>query len=118
MPQDHELRISRRFAAPRERVFNAFIDPAALSAWWGPESMTCPAPKVDARVGGRYELAIYNSEGEAHTVAGEYREIIEPTRLDPFVGNDARGLDTRLLQDQCLDQDLEAFAENVESERA
>ena len=34
MSQDHELRITRRFAAPRDRVFNAFVDPAALSACW------------------------------------------------------------------------------------
>lgn len=81
MPQESELKISRRFAAPRERVFDAFLDPEALRQWWGPESMACPEPKVDASVGGAYELAIYNSEGETHVVAGVYREITRSERL-------------------------------------
>ncbi|MGY8996352.1 MAG: SRPBCC family protein [Alphaproteobacteria bacterium] len=81
MPQESELKITRRFAAPRERVFNAFLDPEALRQWWGPESMTCPEPKVDPTVGGAYELSILNSEGDAHTVAGIYREITRPERL-------------------------------------
>ncbi|MBC6439651.1 MAG: SRPBCC domain-containing protein [Rhodospirillales bacterium] len=33
------------------------------------------------RVGGAYELAIHNSEGNIHTVAGVYREITKPERL-------------------------------------
>jgi uncharacterized protein YndB with AHSA1/START domain len=81
MSQESELKISRRFAAPRERVFDAFLDPQALRAWWGPESMTCPDPKVDPTVGGAYELAILNSEGERYVVAGTYREITAPERL-------------------------------------
>ena len=81
MPQESELKITRRFAAPRERVFNAFLDPDALRQWWGPEGMTCPEPRVDARVGGAYEMAILDSQGEAHIVAGRYREIVCPERL-------------------------------------
>jgi len=81
MSGDHELKISRRLKAPRERVFDAFTDPEALSAWWGPEGMTCPEPKVEVREGGAYELAIHNSDGDVHTVAGTYREITRPERL-------------------------------------
>ncbi|MBT6204600.1 MAG: SRPBCC domain-containing protein [Rhodospirillaceae bacterium] len=81
MPQEHELKISRRFKAPREKVFNAFLEPAALQAWWGPEGMTCPEPRVDARLGGAYELSILNDAGEPHTVAGVYQEITAPERL-------------------------------------
>jgi len=33
---DREIVSARTFAAPRERVFEAFRDPARLARWWGP----------------------------------------------------------------------------------
>ena len=31
------LRMTRRFAAPREAVFDAFTDVKQIMLWWGPE---------------------------------------------------------------------------------
>ena len=70
MRQEHELKISRRFKAPRERVFDAFLDRDALIAWWGPKGMSCPDPKIDPKVGGAYEFSILNDKGEAYVAAG------------------------------------------------
>ena len=53
-PKPHEgsaLRLSRSFAAPRERVFRAFTAPAQMVKWWGPKDWTVPACTMDARAG-------------------------------------------------------------------
>ena len=41
------LRLSRSFAAPRDRVFRAFTAPAQLVKWWGPKGFTVPACTMD-----------------------------------------------------------------------
>jgi uncharacterized protein YndB with AHSA1/START domain len=81
--QDVVLRISRRFDAPRERVFDAWTNPDVLLDWWraGPHWET-PTAEVDLRPGGRYRLAMTDTDkNETHVVVGEYREIQPPERL-------------------------------------
>ena len=46
------LTMSRRFSAPRERVYAACADGAQVARWFGPESVTCTVHEWDARVGG------------------------------------------------------------------
>jgi uncharacterized protein YndB with AHSA1/START domain len=81
--QDVVLRLSRRFNAPRERVFEAWTNPEVLKDWWraGPD-WTTPVAEVDLRPGGSYRLAMRDPEsGQTHTLVGEYREIRPPERL-------------------------------------
>jgi uncharacterized protein YndB with AHSA1/START domain len=78
-----ELRLSRRFVAPPERVFEAWTDPAVLRRWWAAQpEWDSPAAEADARPGGRYRLSMTDtSTGETRTVAGEYTEVVRPARL-------------------------------------
>ena len=46
------LRIERTFAAPREKVFQAWTDPQALKQWWGPDGYATPSVEIDLRPGG------------------------------------------------------------------
>ena len=55
---DLVLRISRSFAAPRERVFRAFTAPAQLVKWWGPKGFTVPACTLDVRPGGAWRTVM------------------------------------------------------------
>jgi uncharacterized protein YndB with AHSA1/START domain len=77
------LRLSRRFAAPRERVFDAWTNPDVLRRWWAAQpNMDTPTAETDVRPGGRYKLAMRDTEtGEVHTLVGEYREVTPPERL-------------------------------------
>ena len=52
--QETTLRITRTFAAPRDRVFPAWTNPEKLKQWWGPPGYATPTGEVDLRVGGRY----------------------------------------------------------------
>jgi glutathione S-transferase len=76
------LYLNRIIQAPREKVFQAWIDPQALTKWFAPsEHMTTTVHALDLRVGGRYRFEMRDPDGKSHIVIGEYREIDAPTRL-------------------------------------
>ena len=79
----NELRLTRRFAASRERVFDAWTDPELLRRWWAAHpDWDSPAAEADARPGGHYRLSMTDtSSGETRTVGGEYTEVTRPERL-------------------------------------
>lgn len=82
MPDDFTLRLTRRFSAPREQVFDAWTTPEALSRWFAPsDDFTTSVAELDLRVGGRYRITMRSPDGEEHTVHGVYREIVRPGRL-------------------------------------
>jgi uncharacterized protein YndB with AHSA1/START domain len=68
-------------AAPRERVFRALSEPAALATWWGPSGFTTPELDLQLTVGGRYRFLMQPPEGEPFHLAGEFLEIEPPRRL-------------------------------------
>lgn len=91
------LRLSRSFAAPRERVFRAFTAPAQMAKWWGPKGWTVPACTLDARPGGAWKTVMRSPEGRDHTVSGIYREVVPPERLVytwAWEGDGGRGHET------------------------
>jgi len=79
---DTTLRITRTFAAPRERVFQAWTDPAALKEWWGPPGYATPVAEVDLRVGGRYRIGMTEQpDGQVIYLTGVFREVRPPEKL-------------------------------------
>lgn len=50
------LTITRVFNAPRERVFQAFVDPELVALWWGPDGFRSPRDKmvIEPAAGGRH----------------------------------------------------------------
>jgi uncharacterized protein YndB with AHSA1/START domain len=58
-PSDQASRvfqITRVYAAPRERVFQHFVDPDLVAQWWGPNGFHTPREKleIEPREGGRH----------------------------------------------------------------
>ena len=81
--QEVVLRLSRRFAASRERVFDAWTNPDVLRRWWAAQpDWDTPVADVDLREGGAYRLSMRDTgTGQMHTLVGEYREVRRPERL-------------------------------------
>lgn len=91
--QSREVLITRVFEAPREEVFRAWTDPDQVSAWYGPEQMHAPRERIriDARVGGRWELTMVRRDGDGEfTIGYSILELVEPElivmRSDPMPG--------------------------------
>ena len=79
-----EFSITHVFDAPREVVFQAWLDPDQASKWWGPEGFDAPIDSVsiEARVGGSYTLVMRQlSDGAEFPVRGEITELTEPELL-------------------------------------
>ena len=80
--QELTLELTHRYAARREDVFDAWIDPDVLRRWWAAApTWQTPLAEVDAREGGTYRLSMQTDEGEVHTVGGEFTEVRPPERL-------------------------------------
>ena len=76
------LRLERRFAAPRERVFAAWTTPEALKQWWSPPGWQPERFEVDLRVGGAFHLGMRRTaDGSAAAVEGRFLEVRPPERL-------------------------------------
>jgi uncharacterized protein YndB with AHSA1/START domain len=76
------LRLTRTFAAPREKVFRAWTDPEELKKWWGPPGYATPSAEVDLRAGGKYRLGMRKlPDGPVFYLAGTYQEVRAPERL-------------------------------------
>jgi len=60
----YELAISRVFDAPRELVYQAFVDPDQLAQWFGPVGFTVPRETVaiDARAGGYQRFVMISAD--------------------------------------------------------
>ncbi len=74
------LRLTRRFKARREAVFEAWTNPEALAAWFGPDGVQTRNFAIEACPGGRFSLEMYEEDG-VYPVSGVYREISPPERI-------------------------------------
>jgi uncharacterized protein YndB with AHSA1/START domain len=81
---DQEVVITRILDAPRAQVFQAWLDPDEVAAWYGPEHFDTPRERIriDPRVGGRYELTMVRRDGGGEFAIGyEILELVEPELL-------------------------------------
>jgi len=69
--------LHRLIKAPAERVYRAFIDPAAMCKWLPPHGFTGTVHSLDARVGGTYKMSFTNfSTGSSHSFGGTYLDMV------------------------------------------
>lgn len=81
-PSDTEIAMARVFDAPRESVFTAYTDPAAIAQWWGQRSSTTVVDKQETIPGGQWRYVQKHPEqGIEYAFHGEYREVAPNERL-------------------------------------
>jgi uncharacterized protein YndB with AHSA1/START domain len=74
------VELHRVLKSTADRVYRAFVTPAAVAKWLPPHGFTCTVHEQDARVGGRYRMSFTNfTTGGSHSFGGEYLEL-EPGR--------------------------------------
>jgi uncharacterized protein YndB with AHSA1/START domain len=80
--QELVLELTHRYAAPREDVFDAWINPTVLRRWWAAQpTWETPVAEVDPTEGGRYRLSMRTDTGDVHTVGGAFTEVRPPERI-------------------------------------
>jgi uncharacterized protein YndB with AHSA1/START domain len=75
------VRVSRRFGASVERVFDSWLNPESARRWlFATPTGQITRCDIDSRVGGKFVL-VDRRDGEDVEHVGEYRVIEKPTRL-------------------------------------
>jgi uncharacterized protein YndB with AHSA1/START domain len=84
-------RTARIIHAPRETIFAALLDPAALETWRVPGDMTAKVHEYDPRTGGGYRMSLFYPEtaadnlgktgGREDRYTARYLEIVPPSRI-------------------------------------
>jgi uncharacterized protein YndB with AHSA1/START domain len=76
------IHLERAVPASPDRVFALHTDPVDLARWFGPHGFTARTAELDPRVGGRYRIEMHPPEGALFHIAGEFRAVDPPARLE------------------------------------
>ena len=80
-PGTQQILVTRSFAAPRELVFKAFIDPDAVRRWWGQRDNETIVDQLEARAGGRWRFVQRSPDGNENGFHGVFHEVTAPGRV-------------------------------------
>lgn len=75
------LVIRREYAAPPQRVYDAWTTPEQAREFLCPQGMTVSDIAMDVRAGGAYRIAMLTPENEAYVASGTYRDVVPGKRL-------------------------------------
>jgi uncharacterized protein YndB with AHSA1/START domain len=75
------LNLKRFYPVAPEKVWGAWIDPAALRTWFGQADAPGWQAEMDVRAGGRYRLLMQGPQGNYYEARGIYREVVPGSRL-------------------------------------
>ena len=76
------VRFHRVLRTTPEKLYRAFLEPAAIAKWIPPHGFTCTVHKLDARVGGEHRMSFTNfGTGSSHSFGGKYTELTPHTRI-------------------------------------
>lgn len=73
--------LRRVYAAPRQRVFDAWTKPELAIQFLGGGDVEVADVAMDVRTGGAYNIAMRMPDGERWNVGGIYQEVRPPERL-------------------------------------
>jgi uncharacterized protein YndB with AHSA1/START domain len=76
-----EVTVSRRFAAPPAKVFEALTSPELLPKWMSAHGRDLIEVRADLRPGGAYRYVFRGPGGRTFGMYGTYREFVSPRRI-------------------------------------
>lgn len=80
-PAPNEIVSSRRFAHLRQRVFEAFSDPAQLTRWFGPNGFTSTFETFDFQTGGEWVFNFHGPDGTNYPNHSTFVDIVPLERI-------------------------------------
>jgi uncharacterized protein YndB with AHSA1/START domain len=76
-PGTQNVVITRVINAPRERVYQAYVDPELFSQWVGPRELTMNVIEMNPTPGGRYRYIHADAEGNEYGFKGVFHDLKE-----------------------------------------
>jgi uncharacterized protein YndB with AHSA1/START domain len=77
----HELSLTRLIAAPRDKVFRCWTEPALIVQWFTPPPWKTIEAIVDLRAGGASCITMQGPDGTTMPNPGVYLEVVKNERL-------------------------------------
>jgi glutathione S-transferase len=81
MSDTTSLHMRRFIRAPRERVFDAFVQPDVFARWMCPRGMRADKVRLDARPQGAWYAEMVARDGSRFCVGGQYELLDRPQRI-------------------------------------
>lgn len=76
------IRLHRVLRGKPERVYRAFVDPAAVARWLPPYGFLCTVHEMNASVGGSFRMSFTNfSTGNGHSFGGRFLELVPSEKV-------------------------------------
>lgn len=79
--QEKSLLHTRMFPFSRERVWQAWADPARLTHWWGPDGFTSTFHEFDFHPGGFWRFVLHSPTGVDYENECKFVEIIDKEKI-------------------------------------
>jgi uncharacterized protein YndB with AHSA1/START domain len=76
----HRVVVRRRMPAPREIVFEAWINPGGIREWMCPGDAISAEATLDVRVGGSFRI-VMKAKDRDHVHTGTYQVVEPPAKL-------------------------------------
>lgn len=76
-----DLILERRLRASPDEVYDAFLDPEHIDAWWGPDWCQTETHSMDTRVGGLWHHTMTATDGRKFPNYVRYLALERPKRL-------------------------------------
>lgn len=78
---EQHMTIRRTLDAPRDRVWEAWTDPAQVDQWWGPDGFSTTTDAMDVTPRGVWAFEMVGPDGEVYPNRIVYDEVDRPERL-------------------------------------
>ena len=76
------IRLHRVLTSAPERVYRAFLNPAAMAKWLPPYGFTCTVHEMQPEVGGTFRMSFTNfGSGNSHSFGGRYVELVPSEKI-------------------------------------
>ena len=73
--------LERVIAAPRQVVWDAWMNPETLPQWWGPDGFSCRTDRIDLRQGGEWVFDMIAPDGTVFPNHHRYGEVRPDERM-------------------------------------
>ena len=79
---DRTMAFSRVIKAPVAMVWGAWMNPATLPLWWGPDGFSCRTSRIDLRAGGEWVFDMIGPDRTVYLNHHRYTVVRPETRIE------------------------------------